>query len=64
LFFGFHMTKFSKSCMFLWSVITEGTGKFLLTAKRHRKTTCTEYTISMDADNISRSSRTYIGKVR
>ncbi|ESW24016.1 hypothetical protein PHAVU_004G095000 [Phaseolus vulgaris] len=39
-------------------------GKFLLSAKRTRRTTCTEYTISMDADNISRSSNTYIGKLR
>ncbi|GJM92450.1 hypothetical protein PR202_ga08925 [Eleusine coracana subsp. coracana] len=46
------------------AIVTAETGKFLLSAKRHRKTTCTEYTISMDADNISRSSRTYIGKVR
>ncbi|GJM88701.1 hypothetical protein PR202_ga05251 [Eleusine coracana subsp. coracana] len=39
-------------------------GKFLLSAKRNRKTTCTEYVISMDADNFSRSSSTYIGKLR
>ncbi|GMH01028.1 hypothetical protein Nepgr_002867 [Nepenthes gracilis] len=39
-------------------------GKFLLCAKRTRRTTCTEYVISMDADNISRSSISYIGKVR
>ncbi|KAK6135356.1 hypothetical protein DH2020_030867 [Rehmannia glutinosa] len=38
-------------------------GKFLLSAKRTRRTTCTEYVISMDADNISRSSSTYIGKL-
>ncbi|CAK9134701.1 unnamed protein product [Ilex paraguariensis] len=39
-------------------------GKFLLSAKRIRRTTCTEYVISMDADNISKSSSTYIGKLR
>lgn len=39
-------------------------GKFLLSAKRTRRTTCTEYVISMDLDNISRSSSTYIGKLR
>ncbi|XP_019433366.1 PREDICTED: tubby-like F-box protein 8 [Lupinus angustifolius] len=39
-------------------------GKFLLSAKRTRRTTYTEYIISMDADNISRSSSTYIGKLR
>ncbi|KAF3949764.1 hypothetical protein CMV_024402, partial [Castanea mollissima] len=38
-------------------------GKFLLLAKRTRRTTCTKYVISMDADNISRSSSTYIGKL-
>jgi len=45
------------------AVLTEN-GKFLLSAKRNRKTTCTAYVISMDADNISRSSSTYIGKLR
>ncbi|XP_076927550.1 tubby-like F-box protein 8 [Bidens hawaiensis] len=39
-------------------------GKFLLSAKRTRRTTCTEYVISMDSENISRSSNTYIGKLR
>lgn len=39
-------------------------GKFLLSAKRTRRTTCTEYVISMGADNKSRSSSTYIGKLR
>ncbi|CAL9048722.1 unnamed protein product [Musa banksii] len=45
------------------SVLVE-TGKFLLSAKRNRRTTCTEYIISMDATNISRSSYSYIGKLR
>ncbi|EOA40583.1 hypothetical protein CARUB_v10009311mg [Capsella rubella] len=40
------------------------TGKFLLSAKRTRRTSYTEYVISMDANNISRSSSTYIGKMR
>ncbi|WVZ68051.1 hypothetical protein U9M48_017041 [Paspalum notatum var. saurae] len=48
----------------LSNVVTSESGKFLLSAKRHRKTTCTEYTISMDSGNVSRSSRTYIGKIR
>ncbi|CAD5166075.1 tubby-like F-box protein 8 [Musa acuminata AAA Group] len=39
-------------------------GKFLLSAKRIRRTACTEYVISMDANNISRSTNTYIGKLR
>lgn len=39
-------------------------GKFLLSAKRTRRSTFTEYIISMDAENISRSNGTYIGKLR
>lgn len=39
-------------------------GKFLLSAKRTRRTTSTEYIISIGADHISRSSNTYIGKLR
>ncbi|TVU26753.1 hypothetical protein EJB05_29313 [Eragrostis curvula] len=39
-------------------------GKFLLSAKRYSRPTCTEYIMSMDADNISRSTNTYIGKLR
>uniref|UniRef100_A0A0E0L312 Tubby-like F-box protein n=1 Tax=Oryza punctata TaxID=4537 RepID=A0A0E0L312_ORYPU len=48
----------------LSTAVLADSGKFLLSAKRHRKTTCTEYIISMDADNISRSNNTYIGKLR
>ncbi|KAL3504482.1 hypothetical protein ACH5RR_034323 [Cinchona calisaya] len=48
----------------LSSALLVENGKFLLSAKRNRRTTCTEYVISMDADNISRSSNTYIGKLR
>ncbi|CAL5384435.1 unnamed protein product [Camellia sinensis] len=50
-------------CLSPVSLLVEN-GKFLLSAKRNRRTTCTEYVISMDADNISRSSSTYIGKLR
>ncbi|KAL2467905.1 Tubby-like F-box protein 10 [Forsythia ovata] len=39
-------------------------GKFLLSAKRNRRTTSTEYVISMDADNVSRSRSSYVGKLR
>ncbi|KAM3333983.1 hypothetical protein ACQJBY_028834 [Aegilops geniculata] len=48
----------------LTNVVTAETGKFLLSAKRNRKTSCTEYAISMDSANTSRSNRTYIGKLR
>lgn len=39
-------------------------GKFLLAAKRSRRTTYTEYIISVDPKNISRSSNGYVGKMR
>ncbi|RZB75405.1 Tubby-like F-box protein 8, partial [Glycine soja] len=46
------------------TVLLVENGKFLLSAKRTRRTTCTEYIISMNTNNISRSSSTYIGKLR
>ncbi|PWA59222.1 tubby, conserved site, Tubby C-terminal-like domain protein [Artemisia annua] len=46
------------------SALLAENGKFLLAAKWNRRSTCTEYVISMDADNISRSNSSYIGKVR
>lgn len=49
---------------YTFAAILAENGKFLLSAKRNRKTTCTEYVISIDADNISRSSSSYIGKLR
>ncbi|KAF8405884.1 hypothetical protein HHK36_007962 [Tetracentron sinense] len=52
-----------KQC-FNFAVLLVENGKFLLSAKRNRRATCTEYVISMNAGNISRSSSTYIGKVR
>jgi hypothetical protein len=39
-------------------------GKFLLAAKRNRRATSTEYIISVDSKNISRSSNGYVGKMR
>jgi len=60
----FTLSNLSTHFSLLCTVVTSESGKFLLSAKRHRKTTCTEYTISMDSGNISRSSRTYIGKIR
>ncbi|XP_031741252.1 pentatricopeptide repeat-containing protein At2g03380, mitochondrial-like [Cucumis sativus] len=39
-------------------------GKFLLSPKPTRRTTSTEYIISMGAENILRSSSSYIGKLR
>ncbi|KAK3118470.1 hypothetical protein QOZ80_9BG0699650 [Eleusine coracana subsp. coracana] len=48
----------------LSSAVLVEDGKFLLSAKRNCRTTCTEYIMSMDTDNISRSTIRYIGKLR
>ncbi|KAL6651661.1 hypothetical protein ACP70R_010586 [Stipagrostis hirtigluma subsp. patula] len=48
----------------LSSAVLDENGKFLLAAKRSRRTTHTDYVISMDSKNISRSSSGYIGKLR
>ncbi|TVU43842.1 hypothetical protein EJB05_10340 [Eragrostis curvula] len=45
------------------AVLSEN-GKFLLAAKRNRRTTYTEYIVSVDPKNISRSSNGYVGKMR
>ncbi|KAG9457573.1 hypothetical protein H6P81_002081 [Aristolochia fimbriata] len=39
-------------------------GKFLLAARKCRRPTCTDYIISLDADDMSKGSSTYIGKLR
>ncbi|XP_039129365.1 tubby-like F-box protein 3 isoform X1 [Dioscorea cayenensis subsp. rotundata] len=39
-------------------------GKFLLAARKYRRPTCTEYIISLNADDMSKGSGTYIGKLR
>ncbi|KAM0954305.1 putative transcription factor TUBBY family [Dioscorea sansibarensis] len=39
-------------------------GKFLLAAHKYRRPTCTEYVISLNADDLSKGSGTYIGKLR
>ncbi|KAA8527494.1 hypothetical protein F0562_034791 [Nyssa sinensis] len=39
-------------------------GKFLLTARKCRRPTCTDYIISLHADDMSKASSTYIGKLR
>ncbi|KAH0916061.1 hypothetical protein HID58_030507 [Brassica napus] len=54
----------SKLTFHLFLSLLVENGKFLLSAKRTRRTTRTEYIISMDADNISRSSNSYLGKLR
>uniref|UniRef100_A0A0E0ANZ3 Tubby-like F-box protein n=1 Tax=Oryza glumipatula TaxID=40148 RepID=A0A0E0ANZ3_9ORYZ len=39
-------------------------GKFLLAARKCRRTTCTEYLISLDMNDISKRTDTYVGKLR
>ncbi|XP_022040488.1 tubby-like F-box protein 3 isoform X2 [Helianthus annuus] len=39
-------------------------GKFLLAAKKCRRATCTDYVISLNAEDVSKGSSTYIGKLR
>lgn len=39
-------------------------GKFLLAARKCRRTTCTEYLISLDMNDISKRTDSYVGKLR
>ncbi|XP_022760493.1 tubby-like F-box protein 3 [Durio zibethinus] len=39
-------------------------GKFLLAARKCRRPTCTDYIISLRAEDMSRGSSTYVGKLR
>lgn len=39
-------------------------GKFLLAARKFRRCTSTEYIVSLDAEDMSRGSNTYVGKLR
>lgn len=39
-------------------------GKFLLAARKLRRPTCTDYVISLNPDDMSKGSSTYIGKLR
>ncbi|KAK4355715.1 hypothetical protein RND71_024686 [Anisodus tanguticus] len=39
-------------------------GKFLLAARKCRRPTCTDYIISLNAEDVSKGSSTYIGKLR
>ncbi|GLT42523.1 hypothetical protein SLA2020_165180 [Shorea laevis] len=39
-------------------------GKFLLVARKCRRPTCTDYIISLNGDDVSKGSSTYIGKLR
>ena len=39
-------------------------GKFLLAARKCRRATSTDYIISIDSEDMSRGSNTYVGKLR
>ncbi|CAA3012056.1 tubby-like F-box 3 [Olea europaea subsp. europaea] len=39
-------------------------GKFLLAARKYRRATCTDYVISLNAEDMSKGSGTYVGKLR
>ncbi|GMJ01101.1 tubby like protein 3 [Hibiscus trionum] len=43
---------------------TNDDGKFLLMARKCRRPTCTDYIISLNGDDVSKGSSTYIGKLR
>ncbi|MFQ6625846.1 hypothetical protein Gotur_004703 [Gossypium turneri] len=51
-----------KQCMFLEA--SNEDGKFLLAARKCRRPTCTDYIISLNADDVSKCGNTYIGKLR
>lgn len=39
-------------------------GKFLLAARKFRRATSTDYIISINSEDMSRGSTTYVGKLR
>ncbi|XP_071721158.1 tubby-like F-box protein 3 [Rutidosis leptorrhynchoides] len=47
-----------------WSLPSNDDGKFLLAAKKCRRATCTDYIISLNTEDVSKGSSTYIGKLR
>ncbi|PKA51003.1 Tubby-like F-box protein 6 [Apostasia shenzhenica] len=62
LYLGVTQSKWSRHICHL-SGLTD-IGKFLLAARKCRRATCTDYLISIDADDLSKRSGTYIGKLR
>lgn len=51
------------SFIYVCAALTDD-GKFLLAACKLKHTTCTDYIISLRADDMSRRSQAYVGKVR
>ncbi|KAI7736049.1 hypothetical protein M8C21_030001 [Ambrosia artemisiifolia] len=59
--------KRSTQTYFLYLNLTQALaddGKFLLAARKFRRPTCTDYIISLHADDMSKGSSRYIGKLR
>ncbi|KAL4592954.1 hypothetical protein LXL04_005963 [Taraxacum kok-saghyz] len=59
--------KRSTQTYFLYLSLTQALaddGKFLLAARKFRRTTCTDYIISLHGDDMSKGSNRYIGKLR
>ena len=50
--------------LLLIAALVADDGKFLLAARKFRRPTCTDYIISLDADDMSRESNAYVGKLR
>ena len=48
--------------LLLIAALVADDGKFLLAARKFRRPTCTDYIISLDADDMSRESNAYVGK--
>ncbi|KAI3460837.1 hypothetical protein Pfo_017500 [Paulownia fortunei] len=53
-----------QSSPFCLSTASNDDGKFLLAARRCRRPTYTDYIISLNADDVSKGSSNYIGKLR
>ena len=57
------VTSGSKCFLCCFAALAEN-GKFLLAARKFRRTTNADYIISLDGDDMSRGSGTYVGKLR
>jgi len=61
-FLLFRCTLF-ENCNIVFAALSGDMSKLLLAAKKIRRATCTEFLISLVADDFSRTSNTYIGKL-
>ena len=56
------LTLYNRKCAYLTA--EDESDKLLLAAKKTRRATSTEFLISLVADDFSRASSTYVGKLR